>query len=223
MVNGYTLHPALATSHSWAEVWFEGDGWLPFDTYAIDLAGDVRDSAWRDHFFGQSDDRFVAEVLPKLFCGLGTPKLPAHWQLSYAVTDAGATSTSQAVGKRGDGLQRIGRGRFGMSATEHKRIAIAAGNDDRRAAEIERREPGAQRRLVAPEQTLGGAHLVDEMAAVGVASSSPGWFSSDASTRRSRGASLRERMTTLVFMRRSPRGRRECARPRRRCADNLRR
>lgn len=97
MVHGYTLHPLLPTSHTWAEVCFGDDGWRPFDTYAIDLAGGRRDSPWRHHFFGQIDDRFVAERPPLQFCGLGTPRLPASWQLATALTDDGATTWFHAL------------------------------------------------------------------------------------------------------------------------------
>jgi transglutaminase-like putative cysteine protease len=92
MICGYTLHPVMGTSHTWFEVWFEGEGWTPFDTYAVDLAGDERSSPWRQHYFGRIDQRFVAEVLPTHFCGLGGPRLPPSWQLSMGLTDEGATT-----------------------------------------------------------------------------------------------------------------------------------
>jgi hypothetical protein len=92
LIGGYTLHPLLSTSHTWVEAWIAGEGWRPFDTYAIDLAGDQRDSQWRQHFFGRLDPRFVAEVLPRNFCGLGAPRLPPSWQLSMGLTDEGSTT-----------------------------------------------------------------------------------------------------------------------------------
>ena len=97
MVNGYTISPVLPTSHSWVEAWMGAEGWLPFDTYAIDLAGGERNSPWREHFFGQIDGRFVAEVLPLHFCGLGSPRLPPGWQLSMGLTEAGATTWFHAL------------------------------------------------------------------------------------------------------------------------------
>jgi len=92
MVSGYTLHPALATSHTWLEAWTEGEGWRPYDTYAIDLAGGDEASPWRQHYFGQIDPRFMAEIPPRHFCGLGSPRLPPRWQLSMGLTDEGATT-----------------------------------------------------------------------------------------------------------------------------------
>jgi Transglutaminase-like superfamily len=97
MITGYTLNPVLGTSHTWVEVWIDGEEWVPFDTYAIDLAGDQRDSLWRQHFFGRIDQRFVAEVLPTHFCGLGSPRLPSSWQLSMGLTDEGATTCFHEV------------------------------------------------------------------------------------------------------------------------------
>jgi len=97
MINGYTLHPAAPTTHSWVEVWMGDAGWRPFDTYAIDLAGGERDSPWRAHYFGGIDPRFVAEVLPQHFCGLGSARLPPIWQLSLEITEEGAITRFHAV------------------------------------------------------------------------------------------------------------------------------
>lgn len=97
MINGYTLNPIVPTTHSWVEVWMGDDGWVPFDTYAIDLAGGKRDSPWRAHYFGRIDPRFAAEVLPLHFCGLGSARLPPSWQLSLGITTAGAITSFHAV------------------------------------------------------------------------------------------------------------------------------
>jgi Transglutaminase-like superfamily len=100
LLHGYTLHPAAPTAHTWLQAWIAGKGWSPFDTYAVDLAGGATDSPWRDYYFGQIDDRFVAECPPLAFCGLGTPRLPAHWQLCLGVSREGATTWYEEVGTR---------------------------------------------------------------------------------------------------------------------------
>jgi hypothetical protein len=137
MVVGYTLHPALPTSHVWAEAWFGEEGWRPFDTYAVDLAGDDRASLWRDHFFGRIDRRFVAEVLPREFCGLGSPRLPTRWQLSMALTEAGAAtwfhdaSDGAVIYRETISVQDL--------CSEDEGVAVSARDGYRTGAEIESR------------------------------------------------------------------------------------
>lgn len=92
MVSGYTLNPVLPTSHSWCEIWFESQGWLPFDLYSMDLCGGDRDSLWRHHYFGRLDHRLVTERPPLLFCGTGAVRLPAAWHMVSATTDQGAVT-----------------------------------------------------------------------------------------------------------------------------------
>jgi len=50
LVSGYTINPVLPTMHTWIEVWFDDNGWLPFDLYSMELCGGDRDSAWRHYF-----------------------------------------------------------------------------------------------------------------------------------------------------------------------------
>lgn len=90
MISGYTINPILPTTHSWFEVWFDGQGWLPFDLYSMDLCCGDKFSPWRHHFFGQIDQRLVTERLPRLFGGLGDVKLPKAWQMISARDDEGA-------------------------------------------------------------------------------------------------------------------------------------
>jgi hypothetical protein len=90
MISGYTINPVLPTTHSWFEVWFDGQGWLPFDLYSMDLCCGDKFSPWRHHFFGQIDQRLVTERLPRLFGGLGDVKLPKAWQMISARDDEGA-------------------------------------------------------------------------------------------------------------------------------------
>ena len=90
LVSGYTINPVLPTMHTWIEVWFDDNGWLPFDLYSMELCGGDRDSAWRHYFFGRIDHRLITERLPRLFGGLGSVRLPVGWQLISATHDDGA-------------------------------------------------------------------------------------------------------------------------------------
>jgi hypothetical protein len=92
MISGYTINPVLPTTHSWFEVWFDGQGWLPFDLYSMDLCCGDKASPWRHHFFGKIDHRLVTERLPRLFSGLGGIKLPNMWQMTSARDGEGVTT-----------------------------------------------------------------------------------------------------------------------------------
>jgi hypothetical protein len=89
MISGYTLNPVLPTTHSWFEVWFDGQGWLPFDLYSMDLCCGDKTSSWRHHFFGKIDHRLITERLPRLFSGLGSIRLPNRWQMISTRDDEG--------------------------------------------------------------------------------------------------------------------------------------
>jgi hypothetical protein len=97
MISGYTINPVLPTTHSWFEVWFDGQGWLPFDLYSMDLCCGDKFSPWRHHFFGKIDQRLVTERLPRLFSGLGGIKLPSAWQMISARDDEGVLTYFESL------------------------------------------------------------------------------------------------------------------------------
>jgi hypothetical protein len=97
LVAGYLLHEMSPAPHTWLEAWIDGRGWTPFDLWAWDLSAGGRDRPWRDHFFGQVDHRLVTERPPRLFSGLGSPRLPPAWHMLVAPADPGAAITFQDV------------------------------------------------------------------------------------------------------------------------------
>ena len=93
LVSGYTLNPVLPTFHTWCEIWFDGQGWRPFDLYSMDLCGGERSNPWRHHYFGRIDHRMVTERPPLLFNGTGAVRLPAAWHMVSATLEPGVITT----------------------------------------------------------------------------------------------------------------------------------
>jgi hypothetical protein len=75
------LYQNAPTNHYWAEVWFEDQGWMPFDFMSWELSQAGCDREWRDHFFGRLDYRMTCQCMPLEFTGaLGVP-LPQAWSI----------------------------------------------------------------------------------------------------------------------------------------------
>jgi Transglutaminase-like superfamily len=81
LVSGYELYPASLAYHYWAEVWCEERGWSSFDFLAWMLSNGGRETAWRDIFAGQIDYRIKTEVLPRVFTGTSSVRLPSAWHM----------------------------------------------------------------------------------------------------------------------------------------------
>jgi hypothetical protein len=90
IVSGYQLYARISCNHYWAEVWTEARGWAPIDFFAAwHLSAGGRDAAWRDIFTGSVDYRMKVEVLPRVFTGLSTVRLPPAWRMMTARGPAG--------------------------------------------------------------------------------------------------------------------------------------
>jgi hypothetical protein len=77
LVGGHLLYKLAPTIHYWAEVWLDGQGWMPVDFLGWDLSRGGRDAGWRDRFFGSLDHRMTTQVMPLTFTGaigLAVPK-----------------------------------------------------------------------------------------------------------------------------------------------------
>jgi len=81
LTSGYMLYPIAPSFHCWAEVWLEGEGWIPLDLLSWDLSVRGRDVAWADYFFGALDPRLTTQCLPRLFTGLSPVRLPVAWHM----------------------------------------------------------------------------------------------------------------------------------------------
>ena len=81
VVGGNMLYPFAPTNHYWAEIWFEGEGWAPYDLLAWDLSNGGRDAAWRDCFAGRLDYRMKTLIMPRIFLGPMSLALPAQWHV----------------------------------------------------------------------------------------------------------------------------------------------
>ena len=90
LVGGVLLYPAAPTPHYWCEIWFEGEGWRPFDLACWDLSAGGRDSRWRNHFAGRIDARLTTERFPLQFTGPSGACLPSAWHVSNAMIANGA-------------------------------------------------------------------------------------------------------------------------------------
>jgi hypothetical protein len=114
LVGGHVLYEAAPFQHFWAEIWFADTGWTPFDLLGWDLSAGGRDRAWSDCFAGQVDYRIKTQVLPRLFTGPMTLRLPPRWHilarpepdgLSTAITELESGRpiyTDRAAVRRGD-------------------------------------------------------------------------------------------------------------------------
>ena len=83
IINGHFLYRLAPTNHFWAEVWIDGQGWLPFDFLSWDLSAGGHDPEWRDHFAGTIDYRMVTQCLPQAFTGSMSVRLPPAWHMLH--------------------------------------------------------------------------------------------------------------------------------------------
>lgn len=89
VVHGYMLYPAAPDIHTWAEVWIDGAGWLPFDLLSWNLSARAAGRSWRDYFFGRVDHRMVVERPPRQFAGTGDIRLPPAWHMLTSADEGG--------------------------------------------------------------------------------------------------------------------------------------
>lgn len=97
LVGGYVLYPLAPTNHFWSEIWFEGEGWRPYDLLCWDLSTGGWDPAWRNRFAGNLDARLVTERLPLAFTGPMSVRFPPAWQLTYARAGDGIAVTFRDI------------------------------------------------------------------------------------------------------------------------------
>ena len=101
LVGGHVLYPLAPTNHFWSEIWFEGEGWRPYDLLCWDLSTGGQDAGWRNRFAGTVDARLVTQRLPLAFTGPMSVRFPPAWQLSYARSGEGIAVTFRDVADGG--------------------------------------------------------------------------------------------------------------------------
>ena len=89
MLGGHFLYRLAPTKHYWAEVWLDGQGWLPFDCLSWDLSAGGQDATWRNWFAGRIDHRMATECFPRSFLGPMSVRLPPAWQMLQTASGAG--------------------------------------------------------------------------------------------------------------------------------------
>ncbi len=90
LVSGYVLYRDAPFHHFWMEAWTKHNGWRPCDLICWDLAAGGIDVEWRRHFFGQLDYRMKTQLLPRIFTGLPSIRLPSAWHLLARATPDGS-------------------------------------------------------------------------------------------------------------------------------------
>lgn len=88
--SGWMLHPGEKNYHDWAEVYFEGVGWVPVDTSFGRLTADPDERVVKFHSTGQDNYRFASN------CGIGGVLSPAKKFVRSETVDfqAGEVETS---------------------------------------------------------------------------------------------------------------------------------
>jgi hypothetical protein len=79
--SGLLLYPIAPSIHHWAEIWLDGEGWVPFDLLAWDLSVRGQDTSWTDYFFGAVDARLTTQCLPRFFTGTAPISWPRYWHM----------------------------------------------------------------------------------------------------------------------------------------------
>lgn len=85
-ITGYQLYAHDLSLHYWAEIWCEERGWSSFDFMGWSLSRGGLDEAWRDIFAGQLDYRVRVEIMPRLFTGPSSVRLPPSWHMVWSRT-----------------------------------------------------------------------------------------------------------------------------------------
>ncbi len=81
LIAGYQLYRANTAYHYWAQVWIPDRGWLSLDLATWHLSRRGTDPRWRNVFVGALDYRMKVQVLPDLFTGPSTRRLPPDWHM----------------------------------------------------------------------------------------------------------------------------------------------
>jgi hypothetical protein len=89
ILSGHMLYRLAPGFHYWAEVWIDGQGWIPFDFLTWDLSKAGRDAAWRNYFAGAIDYRMVTQCFPLTFTGPMSVRFPPAWHLVNAPSSSG--------------------------------------------------------------------------------------------------------------------------------------
>jgi hypothetical protein len=89
LVGGHVLYRPAPTNHYWSEVWFEKEGWRPFDFLSWDLSLGGRDPDWRNYFHGRIDNRMVTQLLPFKFTGALGLAMPEIWHIVQTAKENG--------------------------------------------------------------------------------------------------------------------------------------
>lgn len=84
ILSGHLMYRLAPGFHYWAEVWIDGQGWLPFDFLTWDLSKAGSDLAWRSSFAGTVDYRLVTQCFPLVFTGPMSVRFPQAWHLVNA-------------------------------------------------------------------------------------------------------------------------------------------
>jgi hypothetical protein len=98
MISGYMLNVAAPVFHTWLQVWIEGTGWIPVDSYCWGMTLDhTTNDGWRDFYLGRIDHRMVLEQFPRLFTGTGGLPLPPRWQILNYKAGNGVTTEFRSL------------------------------------------------------------------------------------------------------------------------------
>ena len=84
ILSGHVMYRLAPGFHYWAEVWIDGQGWLPFDFLTWDLSKAGSDLPWRNSFAGTVDYRLVTQCFPLVFTGPMSVRFPQAWHLVNA-------------------------------------------------------------------------------------------------------------------------------------------
>jgi len=84
ILSGHVMYRLAPGFHYWAEVWIDGQGWLPFDFLTWDLSKAGTDLPWRNSFAGTVDYRLVTQCFPLVFTGPMSVRFPPEWHLVNA-------------------------------------------------------------------------------------------------------------------------------------------
>lgn len=89
IIAGYQLYPVALAHHYWAEAWSPDRGWSSFDSIGWLVSHGGRDAAWLRVFSGALDFRIKTEILPQVFTGPSSVRLPSAWHMTDALIEQG--------------------------------------------------------------------------------------------------------------------------------------